>query len=221
MRATVARGRVAVLAVAIACAAAAAAGDDAPTWIDVVADSPLDHTVTVRGPFIDAHEKVRVTGPVGVTTSGAACFTVYAVAARGDEPERAAMVGTREVPLRLGPAAFLLVPARRLRDGVPAPEAPGGVYEIRPLLDPPQAIDGMPEPCGRPTHLCLPVDYRHHFERMPVADAARGLLVFAPRAAEPAAATMAVADDFGINRLAVRATRRDGLWVSVRMADHH
>ena len=207
----------AVLAAVVACAAGIAHGADGTIWLDVVAQAPIEHGVTVRGPFDDSHRKVQLAGPVGVVAIGSgSCHAVYAVdaeAARA-EPERSAAVGTAAVPVRLGPPAFLLVPARRLCDGEPATDAPAGVYEARPIIDPPAAIDGAP--AGRPTHLCLPVDYRHHFERVPVADAHRGLLVCAPRAAERTDASIRTADDFGLHRLTAGGTCRDGAWVPVR-----
>ena len=207
----------AVLAAVVACVAGIGRGADGTIWLDVVAHAPIDHAVTVRGPFDDSHRKVRLAGPVGVVASGTdSCHAVYAVdaeAARA-EPERRAAVGTAALPVRLGPPAFLLVPARRLRDGEPASDAPAGVYEARPIIDPPDTIDGAP--AGRPTLLCLPVDYRHHFERVPVADADRGLLLCVPRAAERTDASIRTADDFGLHRLAASGTCRDGAWVPVR-----
>ncbi|MFM7107339.1 MAG: hypothetical protein ACKOZU_01820 [Planctomycetaceae bacterium] len=216
LQATAIHRRGAVLAAAVACAAGAARGDDAVTWRDVVAEAPIDHAVTIRGPFDDAHGKVQLVGPVGVAASDAGpCFTAYAVAARGDEPARMVPVGAAAVPVRLGPPAFLLVPARRLRDGGPATDAPAGVYEARPILDPPEAVAGVPATAGRPTHLCLPVDYRHHFEQVPVGDAGRGLLLCAARDADRADAPIDVADDFGLHRLAAAAACRDAAWVPV------
>lgn len=225
MRATT-RGRHAVLLGAlVACTAAAGLRADDLTWLGVAADAPIDHAVMVRGPFADTHAKAHLVGPVAVVASGSGagpCFTVYAATAGGDEPERTAWVGVDAVPLRLGPPAFLLVPARRLRDGEPATEAPRGVYEARPVLDPPRAFAGAPAEAGPPTHLCLPVDYRHHFERVPVEAADRGFVIFAARdaavAATQAEAPVAVADDFGLAHLVPRGDRRDGVWLPVRTA---
>lgn len=213
------RHRVWHATVVVACAAAVGRAADTWTWIDVVAKVPIDHGVMVRGPFADAHEKVQLAGPVAVTAADAdtgPCFTVYAAAARDAEPERTARVGDAVVELRLGPPAFLLVPARRLRDGEPATEPPRGVYEARPILDPPDAIAGAPEAVGRPAYLCLPVDYRHHFERVPVEAADRGLVIFTARDVAPGAAPLAAADDFGIARLTPRGTGRTAAWLPVR-----
>lgn len=206
----------AVLATAVACAAGIARGADGMTWLDVAADAPIDHAVTIRGPFDDAHRKVQLAGPAGVAAAGdGPCHAVYAVAAPNAAPEREAMVGPAAVPVRLGSPAFLLVPARRLRAGGPASDAPAGVYEARPIIDPPDSIDGAP--AGRPTHLCMPVDYRHHFEHEPVANADRGLLVCAPREADRSDRPIHAADDFGLHRLAAGGTQRDAAWIRVRV----
>jgi hypothetical protein len=191
-------------------------------WNDVAADAPVDHAVTIRGPFHDAHEQVALAGPVALVAArdeadSGPCFTAYAVVADGDEPERCVEVGEGEVALRLGPVAFLLVPAKRLADGAPA-DAPRGVYEVRPILDPPAAIPEEPADAGPPTHLCLPVDYRHHFDRLPVEDAGRGLVIFASRPDASPAAAVRVVDDFGLNRLVPGGTSRAAAWTSLREA---
>lgn len=206
-------------AAVVACAAAEGRAADAWTWRDVGAQSPIDHGVMVKGPFADAHEQVQLAGPVAVTaadTDAGPCFTVYAARPRGVEPERTVRVGAGDVELRLGPPVFLLVPARRLRDDGPAAEPPQGVYEARPVLDPPAGIDDGPADAGPPAYLCLPVDYRHHFERVPVAAADRGLVIFAPRDVVSGSAPLAAADDFGIARLTPRGTGRTAAWLPLR-----
>lgn len=194
---------------------------DAWTWLDVAAEDPIDHAVMVRGPFDDAHRKLRLAGPVAMTAAdgdAGPCFTVYAVSARGDEPPWMARVGTRQTPLALGPPAFLLVPARRLRDREQATEPPRGVYEIRPVLDPPAILDGGPETAGPLAYLGLPVDYRHHFERVTVTDADRGLAIYSARDLQPGPAMGAAADDFGIARLTARGTGRVAVWLPIETA---
>ena len=154
---------------------------DTWTWLDAAAAAPIDHAVTVRGSFDDGHRKMRLTGPVAVMTSdevGGPCFTVYAAISAEDERPQTADVGGGE-PLRLGPPAFLLLPARRVRDGAQATEPPRGVYEVRPLLDPRAVLDDGPDTMGPAEYLGLPVDYRHHFEHVPVEAADRGLVAFA------------------------------------------
>lgn len=222
MRRLTARRFQAWLAAAVASAAGVGLAADTWTWLDVAAEAAIDHGVMVRGPFDDSHGKVRVEGPVAVTSPGpdaGPCYTVYAAMDQDEEPERTARVGDGDVPLRLGPPAFLLVPARRLRDGGTATEPPRGVYEARPILDPPAALDGGPATAGPPAYLCLPVDYRHHFERVPVETADRGLVIFAARELAPGAAPVAAADDFGIARLRPRGTGRTAAWLPVRTAD--
>jgi len=213
------------LAVGLACGLASllamgdAIAEDAWTWREVTAEAPIDHEVMVRSPFDAAHRKVQLAGPVAVLASdedAGPCFTVYAVAARGDEPQQTARVDGGGEPVRLGPAAFVLVPARRLRDGGQASEPPHGVYEVRPVLDPPPAIEGGADAAGPPAFLCLPVDYRHHFERVSVTVADRGLVIFAGRDLPAHTPRLATADDFGIARLTARGTARTAAWLPVR-----
>jgi hypothetical protein len=208
-----------VCGVMIAGAMGVVLASDTWAWRDVAAEAPIDHAVMVRGPFDDAHRKMRVAGPVAVTASNqdaGPCFTVYAVTNLGDEPQRTARVGAGGAPLQLGSPAFVLVPARQLRDGERASEPPPGVYEVRPVLDPPPEIDGGPDAAGPPAYVCLPVDYRHHFERVPVAVADRGLVIFASRDVPPDIARVATADDFGIAKLTARGTGRTATWLPVR-----
>lgn len=208
-----------VCVVAIAAATGVGFGSESWTWRDVAAETPIDHAVMVRGPFDDAHRKVRLAGPVAVTVSdedAGPCFAVYTLKAQRDEPQRTAQVGGGGMHLRLGPPVFLLVPARRLRNGEPAAKPPRGVYEIRPVLDPPAVLDAEPSAAGPPAYIGLPVDYRHHYERVPAGAADHGLVVFAARDLPSGAAPVAVADDFGIARLAARDTGRAATWLPVR-----
>lgn len=207
-----------ILVLALIAVAGEAFAADAWTWLDVAAEEPIDHAVMVCGPFDDAHRKVQLAGPVAVATSDGdegPCFTVYAVTTRGAESPRRVRVGTHQTLLAVGPPKFLLVPARRLRNGEQATEPPSGVYEIRPVLEPPAMLDGGPETAGPPAYLGLPVDYRHHFERIKVADADRGLVISSASDLAPGLQMAAVADDFGIARVAARGTGRVAVWLPV------
>lgn len=220
MQARAVRRRSAMFVVACACLAVTGRADDALEWLDVTPDAPVDHTVMIRGPFHEAHEKVSLTGPVALVAAGhgadaGPCFTVYAVAATGAEPVRTVRAGPHDAAFRLGPPAFLLVPAQRLTDGAPA-DSPRVVYELRPILDPPAAIEAQPATAGPPTHLGLPVDYRHHFDRLPVADPGRGLVILDSRPVESTAAAVQVVDDFGLKRLEPGGRSRAAAWFTVR-----
>jgi len=205
------------LGVVIASTATIGHGDDGTTWLNVVADTPVEHAVMIRGPFADSHEKVTLTGPVGFVASGRdGGFAAYGATAAPDRSARTARVGAAGVEVRLGPVEFVLVPARRLVEGAPARDAGRGVYEVRPILEGPAAIDGVPAAAGRPTHLCLPADYRHHFDRVPVEAADRGLVVCIAAAGGDRPAPVQIADDFGLNTLRPGLTARAGAWIDVR-----
>lgn len=203
-------------AVAITAAIAPHGRCDGPaTWLDVTPERPVDHAVMVRGPFQDAHDKVTVTGPVALVTIGpdaGSSFTAYRVARPTDAEARVVGVGDPNRPVRVGPAEFVLVPAKRLDDGPPVAGCPPAAYEVRAILEP-DTIE-TPACAGRPALVCLPVDYRHHFERVPVADPGRGLLLGPAGPANPAAA-IAVVDDFGTNRLTSGRTARSGEGIAV------
>jgi hypothetical protein len=204
---------------AIAGMVAVGRGDDGVAWLDVVADSPVEHAVMIRGPFADAHERVTLSGPVGFVANGVdGGFAAYRVAGSADRVEHTARLNAARVQVRLGPVEFLVVPAKRLVEGAPARAAGRGVYEVRPILDAPDAIAALPATAGRPTHLCLPADYRHHFDRVPVEAAGRGLVVGASQAIEPRPPPVRIADDFGLNRLVPAGTRRAGGWIDVDTA---
>lgn len=192
---------------------------DAWIWFDVAATEPIDHAVMVRGSFDEAHRKLQLAGPVAVTAAAedaGPCYSVYAATVRDDEPPQAVRAGKMDEPLRLGPPAFLLIPARRLQDGAPATEPPRGVYEIRPVLGPPAVLAGGPEAAGPPAYIGLPVDYRHHFERVAAEAADRGLVIFSSRDLPQGGAPAAVADDLGIARLTPRGTGRTAAWLPVQ-----
>ena len=207
--------------------AMAAGGASEPAiWRDATPATPIDHAVMVRNLFMTGHVKVPLEGPRALVTPDPAAkdtgsFNVYRITAVEPEEPRTVGVGIDPASLhevRLGPAEFLLVPTHRLTDGAAAAaELVESVYEVRPLLETP-SLDGIAaagHAAGRPTHLCLAVDYKHHFERIRVRDANRGLLLFPPTAADEAAADISVVDDFGTNRLVPGNTIRAGVGVVV------
>lgn len=196
-------------------------------WRDATPATPLEHAVMVQSRFATSHVRVRLEGPSALVTPAAArdeggAFTVYRIAMAKDEEPRIVGVGIDATDLkdvRLGPAEFLVAPSRCLTDGSPQPMVES-VYEARrilgePLLDEVAAAAGHQS--GAPTHLCLAVDYKHHFERVKVRDAARGLVLFSPTGAAEATETTAVSvvDDFGTNRLELSTMSRVGVWVVV------
>ncbi|MCE9630290.1 MAG: hypothetical protein K8S94_06170 [Planctomycetia bacterium] len=194
-------------------------------WRDATPAAPLDHSVMVRSLFLPSHVRVHLDGPRALVMPAPAAddtgtFNAYRITTVADEEPRVvgvAIDATKLEDVRLGPAEFLLVPTRRLTDGAPQPTAEH-VYEARPILGEP-LLDGVAaaagQNIGQPTHLCLPVDYKHHFERVKIRDAARGLVLFSPSTATEEAA-VSVVDDFGTNRLVPGTTSRAGVWVVVR-----
>ncbi len=210
------RLRISLTAVAIAIVTAAHGRcEGSATWLDVTPQRPVDHAVMVRGPFQEAHEKLTVTGPVGLVTIGpdaGSAFTAYRIERPVDAEARVVNAGEPGRPVRIGPAEFVLVPAKRLDDGPPPAGDRPGAFEVRAILEP-DAIDAA-ACAGRPAFICLPVDYRHHFERVEVADPGRGLVLGPARPANHGAA-ISIVDDFGTNRLTPGRTMRSGGGIAV------
>lgn len=204
---------------------------DVVTWLEVTPDHPIHHGVSIRGPFDGSRESLKLIGPAAIVTAAVKAddslfLTAYSIATPApSEPQTVGVGGAGDEPLvdvTVGQREYLLLPAQRLTDGQPQPIAEPTVFEARALLNArvPESVTAIAraaannQTLGPASHLCLPAEYFHHFERTTVREAGRGLLLFSV-AGDSSSAAVSSIDDFGTSRLIPGKITRIGVWVRV------
>jgi len=166
-------------------------------------DQPVTHSVMLRDHFSGDLRRRKLVGPEGVlvAAAGDACLCRYAIepAPPLDTPAgrlRLELPGAAApLVVTVGPPRAALLPAQLLRDGPPMDDPGTVVFTEHRLL----RIESGPDVAA--VSVCLPVEYRHHFERLIPGDEAVGFIVH-PVAAEPATgSSFGIVDDLGTNRL--------------------
>lgn len=167
----------------------------------VVGDE-VTHSVMLRDSVTGSLRQRKLAGPFGValTASSDSCLTGYRIdAAVGTVPAgrlRLTLPGGGEpLVVLVGLPRAALLPAQLLRDGPPTGGLGNVVYEEREILTVENGVG------DRWASICLPVEYRHHFERLrPPDDAAVFIL---SKAVKPAAAgeIVGLVDDLGTSQI--------------------
>lgn len=169
----------------------------------------VTHSVMLRDSVTGDLRQRKLVGPVGlvIPASGDSCLGCYRIEAAAT-PAAAGRLrltlpdGSEPVVVLVGPPRAALLPAQLLRNGPPAGEPGRVAYEERAIL----AVKGGPG--DRWASVCLPVEYRHHFERLlPPADAAAFVL---SKGINPAAAgeIVGLVDDLGTSRIGFGDTQQ-------------
>lgn len=162
----------------------------------------VTHSVMLRDSVTGDLRQRKLVGPVGLVlpSSGDSCLGCYRIEAAAT-PAAAGRLqltlpgGGNPVVVLVGPPRAALLPAQLLRDGPPAGEPGSVAYEERAIL---QVEGGSGD---RWASVCLPVEYRHHFERLtPPAGAAAFVL---SKGIDPVAAgeIVGLVDDLGTSRI--------------------
>lgn len=189
------------------CAAAAAAmadtPDASPRWRTCAAvEQQVSHSVMLRDTLSGDLRRQTLLGPEGVVlpTDGDACLCRYRIdPPAADKPAGRLLL---EIPgqaepamVVVGPPRAALLPAQLLREGPPAGDPGTVVFVERKILKIERGpADGL-------ASVCLPVEYRHHFERLLPDDEAKGFVVQSAALKAAAAASFGIVDDLGTNQI--------------------
>lgn len=166
------------------------------------------HSVLLEDALGGDLRRRQLTGPTELlmSTSSDACFCGYAFDPRpADEPAgriRLHLEGVAEpVTVVVGPPEAALLPAQLLRDGPPSGEPGQLVFERRKVLAVEQGQ------AGDLAAVFLPVEYRHHFERLLPPENATGFVV-SQAATTASASRFGIVDDLGTNKVTLDKAQR-------------
>ena len=171
-------------------------------------EQPVTHSVLLQDTVSGDLRRRNLVGPEALVmvAAGDACLCQYPIdPVAVEQPAgrfRLRLRGRSEpVIVVVGPPCAALLPAQLLRDGPPAGEPGQLVYEQRKIL---AVASGQG---GDLAAICLPVEYRHHFERLQPGDQAAAFAVRQPVEAA-AEGSYGIVDDLGTNRITLKKSRQ-------------
>lgn len=163
---------------------------------------PVEHSITL-GDAQDGRLRMRsLIGPtqLGVSVISDNCLVGYDLASP-DEPtnrHRIKVWLTKEskpIEIVVGPVQSAFLPGKMLRDGPPEGEDIKVVYEVREVLKESDTRNSTVK------KICLPVEYRHHFERSVPPSRANPYVYLEEKSEDQAEPNKSIVDDFGVHSL--------------------
>ncbi len=172
------------------------------------AELKVTHSVLLQDTIGGDLRRRQLIGPTGLLMSKTSdsCLCEYAFDPQPAEQPAGRMqlqfAGAADPVIAVvGPPEATLLPAQLLRDGPPSGEPGQLVYERRKVL---VVEQGQAEDLAA---IFLPVEYRHHFERLRPAENAAGFVV--RQAAQTATAdAFGIVDDLGTNKVTLENVQR-------------
>ncbi|MGA1617178.1 MAG: hypothetical protein ACO37F_01550 [Pirellulales bacterium] len=173
------------------------------------AELKVTHSVLLQDSIGGDLRRRQLIGPTGLlmSTTSDSCLCEYAFEPQpAEQPAGRIQLqfsgATDLVIVVVAPPEAALLPAQLLRDGPPSGEPGQLVYERRKVL----AVEqGQSEDLAA---VFLPIEYRHHFERLRPPENAAGFAV--REAAETTAADLfGIVDDLGTNKVTLDNAQRE------------
>ena len=165
-------------------------------------EKPVEHAVLLGNVQNGRLRKKMLTGPTELVVSvvNDTCLVGYSIASTEDVDEKQYVkvwIAEESNPIKLvvGMARIVLLPGKILKDGPPQGEDLTEVYEVRDVIEN-VSVNG--QKIGK---ICLPVEYRHHFERSEPKMNAKAYVYLGEKIADQVSLQMSVVDDFGVHRL--------------------
>ena len=107
---------------------------------------------------------------------------------------------SKPTELMVGPARSTFLPGKLLGDGPPEGEDITVVYEVRDVFEPPSRSNfGIKK-------ICIPVEYRHHFERSVPPAQANPYVYLEKKSDDQAETNRSVVDDFGVHSVSCQTS---------------
>ena len=172
-------------------------------------EKPVEHMVLLGNARDGALEKKLLTGPTELVVSVISdnCLVGYSIASTGDIDKKQyvrvwAGEESSSIKLIVGAARVVLLPGKILKDGPPQGKELTEVYEVRDVLEN-VSVYGQ-----KIDKICLPVEYRHHFERSEPKPNAKAYVYLEEKTADQVSPQMSVVDDFGVHRLTCQPSKK-------------
>ena len=168
---------------------------------------PVEHSITLGNARTGRLRTQSLNGPtqLGLSVAGDNCLVGYALASPDETASRYHIKVwlTKEsspVDLVVGPARSTFLPGKLLRDGPPEGEDIMVVYEVRDVFEESSKSN------LRIKKICLPVEYRHHFERSVPPLGAHSYLCLEKKGTNQGEPNRSIVDDFGVHSLSCQAS---------------
>jgi hypothetical protein len=168
---------------------------------------PVEHSITLGNARTGRLRTQSLNGPIqlGLSVASDNCLVGYALASPDETLARyhVKVWLTKEsspVELVVGPVQSTFLPGKLLRDGPPEGEDIVVVYEVRNVFEEPSKSDlGLKK-------ICLPVEYRHHFERSVPPLGAKPYVYREKKGVNQGESNRSIVDDFGVHSLSCQAS---------------
>ena len=172
-------------------------------------EKPVEHAVLLGNVQNGRLRKKMLTGPTELVVSvvNDTCLVGYSIASTEDVDEKQYVkvwIAEELNPIKLvvGMARIVLLPGKILKDGPPQGEDLKEVYEVRDVIEN-VSVNGQ-----KIDKICLPVEYRHHFERSEPKMNAKAYVYLGEKIADQISLQMSVVDDFGVHRLTCEPSKK-------------
>ena len=167
---------------------------------------PVEHSITLGSARTGRLRTRSLNGPtrLGLSVVSDNCLVGYALASPDETTSRYHIKvwltkGSIPVELVVGPARLVFLPGKLLGDGPPGGEDIPVVYEVRDVFEAPSKSNfGIKK-------ICLPVEYRHHFERSVPPLGAHSYVYLEKKGADQGV-PRSIVDDFGVHSLSCQAS---------------
>lgn len=162
-------------------------------------ERPARHGVMLRDSFEQRLQRRILVGPeyLALTPQSDECFCYYRIEGADDSAEYMLRLRLHEQgepkTLTVGEPVAALLPGQVLRDGPPTSTAGKTAYQVRMVQEKKTARI-------RIQSICLPVEYRHHFERLELSDDAPAFGILDPAQVKRPEEVVGIVDDLGARR---------------------
>ena len=167
----------------------------------------VEHSVTLGNAHNGLLGKQTLVGPtqLGVSTRNDNCLVGYDIASPNEATKRFRIKvwitkESKPIELVVGPVEAAFLPGKILQDGPPLGEESQVVYEVRKVFEEPGVRSSMVK------KVCIPVEYRHHFERKVPPLRANSYVYIEKKNDEYAESNKSIVDDFGVHLLSCQTS---------------
>ena len=173
----------------------------------VSVEKSVEHSVTLGNARNGLLRKQTLVGPMqlGVSVRNDNCLVGYEIASLDETTERYRIKvwitkESKPIELVVGPVEAALLPGKILQDGPPLGDETQLIYEVREVFEESGVRSSMVK------KICLPIEYRHHFERKVPPSRANAYVYIEKKNDNYAESSKSVVDDFGVHSLSCKTS---------------
>ena len=172
-------------------------------------EKPVEHAILLGNAQNGRLRKKIITGPTELVVSVVSdnCLVGYAIANAEDVDKKqyvSVWTAKESNPIKVvvGEARVVLLPGKVLKDGPPKGQDQTEVYEVRDVIED-VSIQGK-----KIIKIGLPVEYRHHFEKIAPAPNSKAYVFLEEKIIEHVTPQMSIVDDFGVHRITCKPPKK-------------